>query len=97
VSLPAAAGHRVVAQAAVEGVVARATTEDIVAAAAGQDVGSRIAVIVLLSVLPVPLIAAVPVSVRFSRLLPSVRVTADWTVSISVASVLVSVVMSPAA
>jgi hypothetical protein len=37
---------------------------------------------VLPSVLPVPLIALVPVSVRFSRLLPSVQVMLDWTVSV---------------
>ncbi len=53
-------------------------------------------VIVLLRLLPVPLIAPVPVSLKFSRLLPSVKLIEEWTASVPelLASIIVSLVPS---
>ena len=52
---------------------------------------------VLFSALPVPLIAAAPVSARFSMLAPNVRLTLEKTLSISPTTALVSLVTSPLA
>jgi hypothetical protein len=57
----------------------RAAVERVVARAAAQHVGRGVAVSRFASVLPVPLTALLPVSVRRSRLAPRVQVTEDCT------------------
>lgn len=74
--LPVAAREQkgIIAGPSDEHVVPEPTTERIVAAAPAQRIIRAVADERIIKPLPIPLIAPVPVSVRFSTLAPSVRV-----------------------
>ena len=75
------AGHDVDAEAAVQRVVAAEADQRVVAAEPAQHIGGVVAGYDVGELLPVPAMAAAPVRVRFSTLLPRVKVAEASTAS----------------